>query len=182
MQFHSHRSTYDHPKALGFIPRKMSFPEFYQTLLKSEPARFMPYRRQITAEGEWHRTKKPYYHIFPRIVEPLTKLDLSTVQGHQLSFPLKCLAFQFAANHEYWEVEDHKLRSMLICCDRISELYNNYKFLTDSLPNTPQKLQDDDVELTIWMDFQEKDSRGNPVYTWRRFIAYDRDWETVRNL
>lgn len=55
---------------------------------------------QLRAEWEWTEDKRPYYNMWPSVVRPFTKIDLSKVKCTDIHLPLDALLIRLPKGHE----------------------------------------------------------------------------------
>lgn len=55
----------------------------------------------LTMVHLWAQRKQPYIRVWPSIVEPLCKLDISKIKMSMLHFPEVVISLQFAVGHEF---------------------------------------------------------------------------------
>lgn len=60
----------------------------------------------FAAERTWLAGGMPYYNVWPKVVEPLSKIDLSSVMGGSFSQPLEALCIRFAKGNELSGFDD----------------------------------------------------------------------------
>ena len=168
MEFYRYISAFQHFKAAkqGYKPK-----DFYAMLI-ADLAQGVNSRNhgkvtafnQSMAEMEWYRDRCPYYNVYPGIVEPLLRFRLDT-PIRSVILPLPTLVLRFADRGPL-AFDGHRIKSVLVKesidiphTELLKSLEGQYKL--------PEKYNDRDPTLTMWMDFGEEEN-GLVVYTYRR--------------
>jgi hypothetical protein len=116
MDFHTLRDTFVATRDLSPEARKISFDEFYLTMLGvAIEQRQGHVINQLQAELDWYRSKRPYYRVWPSIIPALLKVDLDRVMTTSLNIPsgLRTLAIYLPKGHEL-QFGDLKATSILL--------------------------------------------------------------------
>lgn len=61
----------------------------------------------FAAERTWLADGMPYYNVWPKVVEPLSRIDLSSVMGGSFHQPLEALCIRFAKGYEMPGFDDN---------------------------------------------------------------------------
>lgn len=64
----------------------------------------------LRSEAHWAAIRRPYYNVWPSIMEAFSKIDLSKVDCSQLAMPRAALQLRFAKGHEF----HGKIRSIFV--------------------------------------------------------------------
>ena len=136
------------PTILSYIGNR-SIEEFYDDMktLASIKSYFPLVVRQCENELAWYKAKRPYYSVWPKITEPLSRLDLSSVKADRVKLPLPVLAFRFTETDRTFVLEERQLPLRAILA-----LHNKKK-----------------REMVLWLDLNERAADGTRVWSWRRF-------------
>lgn len=67
----------------------------------------------LTGEHRWELAKKPYYDVYPSVVEALTKVDLDKIMCDHIHLPLDDLMIRFQTGHEL-KTSERTIYSMLV--------------------------------------------------------------------
>lgn len=107
MKFHDRQTSLDTAVKLGLLPKDYGLKDL------SRIASLFPrtMANQIGYEHNWIIDKRPYYNIWPSIVEPLRRTRLD-VPGDQIHLPRNPILLRFAEGKEL-EVEGVQCRSVL---------------------------------------------------------------------
>lgn len=107
MKFHERITAIENAIHLGLMPRKYQAIDL-NMLIQGWP-RVMG--NQLKDEHNWISDKKPYYNLWPGIVEPLRRTRLD-VPGDSVHLPRSPILLRFAEGHELAE-GDVKCRSVI---------------------------------------------------------------------
>jgi hypothetical protein len=102
---------------------------------------------QLLCEERWLRLRRPYYNVWPRIVGPLCRVDLSQVLTDHVRLAPKHCAFRFAERSEALSCGDYWARSALV--------------------NMVEDDRSGHLHLAIYIDVGEVDERGHAVLSYR---------------
>lgn len=181
MKFHDYPSLWSwfskHGLAASILPlpmqivmaksghRKPKADDFYTTMLVdlgNDPV----CQGQALAESDWHTDGRPYYNVWPAVVKPFLRLDLSKVPVNSIHFPVRSLAIRFAETERLgefdWKGQSYYVRSALV------------SVFPNSLHPETGKPMPGVKTLLAHIDFGETGKelgQGDdcPVPTWRRF-------------
>ena len=108
--------------------------------------------RQCRIEQRWYELLRPYYNVWPGIIDPLAKVNLDTVTCDQIHLPMPCIAFRLPAQSNRFQLDDGRILKALLVSDMEKDVVHNAH-----------------REFTLWMDFAEEID-GMPIWTYRRFL------------
>lgn len=89
MKFHDYPDAYHNSKT------KMPLDEWHAAAMEAVK-HDDEWVRKVAGEFLWHRKRRPYYNVWPKIVPMLTRIDLSAVQATAIEPPLSVMAIRFA--------------------------------------------------------------------------------------
>jgi len=114
MKFHEFRTWW---QAQGAPFKKLGREKFYQIesarVTKSEPT----FGHILANESEWHERGRPYYKVYPCIVDALCKLRLE-FNCECPKVPEETICIRFAENHEPESKDGNKINSLLVHADQ----------------------------------------------------------------
>ncbi len=106
MKFHEYHSLYDEAKKLTHKARQIKQLEFYNKieaeLLKELPNtkhlknHVVSYLKRTISEKNWVVCQRPYYNVWPILLEASAKLDLTKIRKSDVKFPEKSIAIRFS--------------------------------------------------------------------------------------
>ncbi len=116
MEFHEWTTYYEVVRSTWPNGRGYSADEFYTFLFKHPNFRKMSLVGQevYQAEALWYQDGRPYYSIYPSIIESLVRLRLDVDCGSIPDLPVPVLAVRFAKGHELPDVGQLRIRSILL--------------------------------------------------------------------
>jgi len=143
----------------------VAFYQYMRSQLPDETA-----KNHTAAEQNWYADKRPYYNVYPRVIEAFLRLDLTKVPVTSVSFPMDALALRLPEKSRVgqfsYQDSSYWLRSILVT-----------KF--DSIDPQSRKLLPGEKTYLIFFDVGEKGYLGDnlsvevddksPIVTWRRF-------------
>lgn len=142
--------------------------ELYETFLETgEKYRGMDHTldtvyNRLRAEYAWIKEKRAYYHVYPGVVEPLSRLNHKKVLATDISLPRTAINFQFPEGSHFFEIE-HEQKTFALKSLLVTLLPETTTFSGHPLDKPRKQV------LTIWMDFGEYHlETGEPILTYRR--------------
>lgn len=167
MKFNDYPSVYSYAASKNRSLKKAGFAVFYEWLRTTGPDRSTC--DQAAAEGNWHKDGRPYYNVWPGIVDAFLRLDLSKVPARSIQFPGNGILLRLAEQSRVGEFENKGekfwIRSILV---------NVFDALH---PETNEPMPGSKVVLAH-IDVGEQGKHcgagdDGPVVTWRRFPITD---------
>ncbi len=157
---------HDYPLALRLMRDEMNFQSDTEVLCRMErlltdpklSANFstgqkVAFRNSMASyigEQRWVRAKRPYYDVYPSIVEAFLHVDLDKVMCDHVRLPLKDLLVRFQVGHELPGGDGGKVRSFL--------MVSSQKFEHEDIPGVTISMDD-------WYKGQEKPSHSSMCIT-----------------
>ena len=87
--------------------------------------------RRLEMEASWFHEGRPYYSVYPSIVEALVRLRLDIDGCKVPSLPLPALAVRFAKGHELVSAEGRKAQAVLLCVGGIETNWRRLAICVD---------------------------------------------------
>lgn len=108
MQFHEHKLLFTRYQELLKIPNHNDKHKVIQGIAHALTRRVSQQARQASQntlvycqnEVNWCNARRPYYDVWPSVIEPFLKLDLETVKCKHIILPLPQLLIRFPHKHE----------------------------------------------------------------------------------
>jgi len=120
---------------------------------------------QWLAESRWEKDKRPYYQVWPGIIEPLSRLKLVDVPAVDVELTPDIVCFRFAKQDKNFRIDDqYQLRSMLVVDGVEAKVEQKFELV---------KTGETRRTFTLWMDWGETESNGTvelPVLTFQRLL------------
>lgn len=149
MQFHEYSTAYDHGKRMGMTE---TFEQFYRGIshvfYKQAVAgdeQFRAENNRSVCEWDWHTNGKPYYRIFPAVLDMLMNvgIDLPT---SVLKLPFDVFCIRLPEEPRIWadESQNFYIRAFLVA----------------------EKVVDGRRSVYLWIDTNENDQFGCPIITY----------------
>jgi len=102
MEFHVWPSFYETTKACTNAKGFPAVDDYYRVVREGPHFRNFPpeVQRQHDTEDRWYQAQRPYYSVYPSIIEPLVRLRLDIDGGAVPAIPLPEFVVRFAKGHE----------------------------------------------------------------------------------
>lgn len=116
-------SWYDHPlfwksaaKKEGAIPNEDYVQDLIQRFLRIKEVGTggVNTAAQVSAEVAWTKNDRPYYDLYPSVVEAFTKVDLNKINCEDVKLPLEQLMIRMKVGHELQASPRTRVRSILV--------------------------------------------------------------------
>src|SRR5580704_1702893 len=116
MEFHEFATFYEkNGRAWPGVPPVARGEDFYDHLSRTEwyKQQSSAFQTLLGAEHRWYFTGRPYYSLFPAIIEPLARLRLDFDAGLIPPLPVRELVVRFPKGHELPVPTGRKVRALL---------------------------------------------------------------------
>lgn len=162
MKFNEYPTLYSWAARRMRDVKEIGYDAFYATILAQNPDETT--YTQTLSERIWHDEHRPYYNVWPSIIDPLLRLDLSKVPTSSIQFPVHTLALRLSEDNRVGEFEANGekfwLRSILVS-------------IFDAR-DAGRQVPPDSKALVCHLDIGEVGyhygaTDDAPIVTWRRF-------------
>lgn len=112
MQFHEFRTMWQEAQCTPL--KKLGRERFYQTQSEhAEKSGNIVFSHILRNEAEWYQNRRPYYKVYPCIVDALCKLNLN-FKCECPKVPEGTIGIRFAEGHEPKSQDGHVIEAMLV--------------------------------------------------------------------
>lgn len=132
--------------------------EYYQMIFRKDSSlHTLPITciNQSLSERGWYAEGKPYFRVWPEMIEVLTLTDINAISAEHLVLPYKEFTINFPEDNDLIVDENHKIQSLMV-----TEANEIISPVTGKVETGRQ--------IILWINFNERDKSGELILTYRK--------------